>query len=293
MAGGPGHAHLHQFGRALTVTDHLQGKIVHDAVQRRLKSFGDGALHLGRGGLAGGGEEERVGGGRVTVDGDRVEGGIDVARQHLLQRGGGYFCVSEQVDQHRRHIRRDHAGAFGDARDVDHPTIALHDGLRTFGEGVGGHHRVGGHFNRIVAQSKTEIGDFCGDPVMRQRFANDTGGGREDAAGGDLQRIGNGTGHGGDSFIPDTPGEGVGVAGVDDDRRSGPGGNLHSQFRLAIPHASRAGGGAGENPRQRGTGGKAHQHHILAVLVAYARFHRGEFDPGDDRQLWKADGGER
>ena len=144
------------------------GEVAHDGVQGGLKRFGDRAFDLGGGALARGAEQQRVGGGGVAIDGDGVEGGIDVARQHALQGGGGDFGVGEDIDQHGGHIGGDHAGAFGDACDVDRAAVALHGGGGPFGEGVGGHHRVGGHFDGIFAQGGGQGRDFGDDFVMRQ-----------------------------------------------------------------------------------------------------------------------------
>jgi hypothetical protein len=89
--------------------------------------------------------------------------------------------IGEDVDQHRRHVGRDHARALGDAGDLDHPAFALHGCCGTFREGVGGHDRLGGHFNRVFRQRGSEVRDSGGDPLMGQRFADHAGGGGKDA----------------------------------------------------------------------------------------------------------------
>ena len=114
-----------------------------NAPMRGVFDIGDAAC-AAFGCRAGGKQQQRVAGRGVAVDGYRVEGLCRCRRQQALQHAGGDRRVGRDEGQHGRHVRRDHAGALGDAVD-GHLDVAEPDGRgRIFRIGVGGHDRLAG-----------------------------------------------------------------------------------------------------------------------------------------------------
>ena len=267
------------------------GKIHHHPAQARVEGPCGGRTQIGdRCGLAlpGRGKDQRVRGGGVAVDGDRVERLIDIARQHFLKRGRGDLRVGEDIDQHRRHIGRDHARTLGDPCDTDGTAVALDLGHRALGEGIGRHDRAGRHLDPAGIERRGQIRDFRDDPVMRQRFPDDAGRRGKDPRCRYAKRIRHRPGHLIDRGLTGGAGKGVGIAGVHKDRRAAGVIPLALQLRLAVQNAGRAGRRPGEGPGHRRAGGKPDQHHVLAVGVTHRGFDGGELHPRDDRQRRKA-----
>ena len=82
---------------------------------------------------------QRVGCRRIPVHRDRIESLVGNVFQQILQQIGIDRCVGEDIGQHGRHVRCNHARALGDAckgswhpRQINRPTGRL-------GIGVGGH----------------------------------------------------------------------------------------------------------------------------------------------------------
>ena len=175
---GTGHLHLDELGRALAVLDHLLRQIQHHHMQCRREIAGGLGPHIlqRRGlGLARRRQDQRVRGRGVAVHRDRVERLIHLLRQHLLQVRGRNFRISEDIDEHRGHIRRDHARTLGNPGDMDQPAIALHHCTRTLGEGVGGHDGAGRSGNPTGFQLARHLTDHGGDARDRQRLADHPG----------------------------------------------------------------------------------------------------------------------
>ena len=62
--------------------------------------------------------------------------------QRLLQQRGRHVCIGRDEGEHRRHIRMDHAGAFGDAGNGDRCIADLNLPRDRLRHGIGGHDRV-------------------------------------------------------------------------------------------------------------------------------------------------------
>ena len=139
------------------------------------------------------------------------------SRVSALQRRRRDRGVGEDEGQHRRHVRGDHPRAFGDAIDAHRPAFDLGRPRGTLGEGVG---RGDGPrrglpiaFAEVVVQARQSANEAinCGN------LADDAGRRHEHLIGGTAENA-----RGGDSGLLHGPvasraGEGVGVAGVDDE----------------------------------------------------------------------------
>jgi hypothetical protein len=69
--------------------------------------------------------------------------------QHRLQSVLRYARIGEDIGQHRRHVRRDHAGSLGDTRDRHRLAADIHLLDRAFREGVGRHDRARRRFEVV------------------------------------------------------------------------------------------------------------------------------------------------
>ena len=128
--------------------------------------------------------------------------------------------VGEDESQHRRHVGGDHAGSLCDAGDGNGRAVDGRLARRSLGEGVGGHD--GARRCRPVGVSEVVAYPFqvADDVVGRQGFADDPG--RRDKNGIRLarQQIRRGLDGQANRLDSGTAGEGVGVAGIDDERPS-------------------------------------------------------------------------
>ncbi len=115
---------LDELGRAFAVAHDLQARsrsTPSSAARNSASRRSVGACDRGapRRRCAGREQQQRVGGRGVAVDGDGVEGVATPREMQRLQHGAGNRRVGEDEGQHRRHVRRDHARALGDAVDGD------------------------------------------------------------------------------------------------------------------------------------------------------------------------------
>ena len=69
--------------------------------------------------------------------------------QHGLQDVAGDSGVGEDEAEHRRHVGRDHAGAFAEAVDGDVGGAEFDRAGREFCVGIGGHDGAGGGFGGV------------------------------------------------------------------------------------------------------------------------------------------------
>ena len=96
--GGAGHADFDEFGRAFAVADDLMGEVAHHPGQRgleRLQRRGPSTAAAVE--CAGGGDQQRVGGGGVAVHRDGVEGRADMARDHASAAGPAMIFASVKM----------------------------------------------------------------------------------------------------------------------------------------------------------------------------------------------------
>ena len=128
---GAGHPHRDELRRPLSVLHHLMGEIEQqlgeghaEVRQPRIVREPD-ARRAARRRRAGGEQQERVARRGVAVDGDGVEGRVGGGSEDLAQRPGLDRGVGEEEGEHGRHVRRDHAGALGDAVDGDGHALDL------------------------------------------------------------------------------------------------------------------------------------------------------------------------
>ena len=193
--------------------------------------------------------------------------------------------IGKDIDQHRRHIRRDHARAFGDACNL-HGLAANRDaGTGPFGERVGRHDRAGGILDRGFSLACVQLCQFGDDAVMRQRFTDNTCRGRKDPSDRHTGQASHSLRQGGDAGDPILAGKGVGIARVDKDR--GGTGGIAAQLCLTIQHGRRPRGGPGEHPRHHRSWRCDGQHHIGAVLIFYPRRSAGKSHARDHGQVGK------
>lgn len=167
-------------------------------------------------------KQNRIGRGGVAVDCDGVERVTDRARQQLLKGRRGYAGVRYEEGQHGRHVRGDHARTLGDSIERDRGVPDLHLAAKGLGVGVGGHDRPGRILPASGASPFCKAIDDTFELVRRQRFADDAGGGEihlarraphggRDQPGRKLRRF------------PALPaGEGICIAGVDEQRPCAP-----------------------------------------------------------------------
>ena len=180
----------------------------------------------------------------------------------------------------RRHVGRDHARALGDAVD-DHLGVAELDARgRDLRIGVGGHDRLGGAEQRVGAGVRDQRADDARDPRPVERLADDAGRSHEDFVGRRADRLGGGLRDMGDRGRADAAGEGVGVAGIDDERARLP----LVQMRAAPVDRRRGAFGAGEHARDRRRPVEQRHHDVGPPGIANARGDRRKADAGDRRQ---------
>ncbi len=188
----------------------------------------------------------------------------------LQQRGGADRRIGEHERQHRRHVGRDHAGALGDAADRHGRLAELGIGGRDLGKRVGGHDRLGGvekapgaAFSAILSSTPSKLlapaaarrsrpsrqGTLRPACSLPQRSASFAVQRRRGAA--VLAR------------------EGVGVAGVDDQRARA----LPPLSLLAAPldRGGRALRARGVTPATVGALVEQREQHVGAALVARCR----------------------
>ena len=168
-------------------------------------------------GLAGRKDEAGVGGRGVAVDGHRVERAVDQRLQQRLQHRRRDRRVGEHETQHRRHVRRDHARALGDARDRDRDAVEVDGGEGELGIGVGGHDRLGRVHPRTGGEAQRSFARNAGELVCGSSGSPMTPvEARKISSGGDVER-------GARRSRPNSftvslalhAGEGIGIAGID------------------------------------------------------------------------------
>ena len=210
--------------------------------------------------------KQRVRGRGVAVDGDGVERVDDALAQQRLQRRRRDRRVGEDEGQHRRHVGRDHAGALGEA--VDGHVRAAEPRLRggELRKRVGRHDRAGGVGIAVGGGLDGELRHDAVESLRRQRLADDAGRSQKHFGGLAADRGGGELGGEGASLASAFAGEGVGIAGIDDQRPGAraldPGAAPFDRRRRAFRAREHA-GDAGALVEHR-------QHDVGAVAVADA-----------------------
>ena len=193
QVGRTGHGAFQQLRCALAVTGQLAAQMLGDLGQR-----GDKRIVIGRAlgnfcaGQAAGQQQHGVVRGGIAVNRNLVEGGGHDGGQRLLQRGGRDLGVGGHKEQHRGHVRVDHAAALGDSADA-HGLAADGKFQRNFLRmGVSGHDRG----SRVVAaglvggQLGGGLRDALGERLDAHGLADDAGGGRQHVVRADAQLLG-------------------------------------------------------------------------------------------------------
>ena len=214
------------------------------------------------------------------IDRDAVEALVGAPAQQRLQRRRRHRRVGEDEGEHRRHVGRDHPGALGDAvdRDLDaaedrragrelRECVRRHDRLR----GVGPGERVG----PLVA-----IGQHGVELLRVERLADDAGRGEEDLVGTAVRDLRGDLGGEPRRLRALHPGEGVGVAGVHDERPR----RADAEIAAAPVDRRRRAFRAREHAGDRGALIERDVEHVGPVLIADAGRRGREADPDDRRQ---------
>ena len=234
-------------------------------------------------------DQQRVARRGVAVDGDAIEGAVGAVGDEALQRRGSDRRVGEDEAQHRRHVRLDHAGALAEAVDHDLDAVDLGGARRELGEGVGGHDRARGGVPGVGLGLAGELAEQVGELAGVERLADDAGRGNEHLAGRAADRRRRRIGRYDDRFHALLAGEGVGIAGVDDER---------PRFALAQADGapvdgSRARLGAGQHAGDFGAGRQHGEQQVGAALVADAGLGRGKAHARNLRHVGQRGGRKR
>ena len=112
---------------------------------------------------------------------------------------------------------RDHARALEEAVDGDGPLADLGLARGELGEGVGRHDGGGGGGPGVLARRLDEAGHDGRDLLPVERLADHAGRGHEHFVARAAQRLGDRPGALLDRLVAELAGEGIGVAGIDDD----------------------------------------------------------------------------
>ena len=278
-----------EFCRAFTVANDRLREFYRHVADRRTQAFIPDRrpaldLHAGRTSRD---QHERIVGGSIAIDGDRVERLVGHFLQEFLQQAGGHGRVGRHEAKHRGHVRMDHAGALGDAGHGHGLAADLDPPRRALGHDVGGHDGFGGA--RPVRNAQVRL---CG-----RQPGNDSIGGQRlhDHAGGERQHFLGRTSHGRSHRVADLQPAfqaifaraGVCVARIDHHgARCLAGGKvlLAEDDRRCAKAVQR------EHARDGGAGRDAHEQHVLAVGLAHAGHGNAEFDAGHREQALRLGG---
>ena len=230
------------------------------------------------------GEEERhVAGRGVAVDGDRVERAVHRLAEQPVEDRRRQLRVGEDEGEHGRHVRGDHARSLGDAAYGDGSFADPRRGARALREGIGGPDRIRRRLPAIVGQHGREAGNRVRYALDVRAHADDAGRGDRDVARPAAKRGGRGPGGDGDAIGARRSGEGVGVAGVDDQRR----GAAVAQHLSGPQNRRRRRGGAGGDARRGRAPGEIDQKEIVPPDIAFGARAGGQPDARHRRKRRK------
>ena len=193
QVGRTGDGAFQQLGRALAVPGQLTAELLGGLGQR-----GNEGIIIGRTvndfctRQAGRQQQHRVVGGGIAVHRDLVEGRGHNGGERLLQRGRRDLGIGRHKEEHRGHVRVDHAGTLGDGADAHR--LAVHRELqrKLLGVSVGGHDGVGGIMAAclIGGQLGGSLGDAPGKRLDAHLLPDDAGGGGQHILGADAECLG-------------------------------------------------------------------------------------------------------
>ena len=137
-----------QLAGPLTVAGNLLGELIADAEDSGFDRLQVGVRADGSAAAQPEGEDGVAGRG-IAVDGHGVEGLVGGAAQNTFQPAGFDRCIDENITEHGRHIRGDHARPLGNADHGHGPVTGTGGfGLRPLGEGISGGDGGGGGLQR-------------------------------------------------------------------------------------------------------------------------------------------------
>ena len=167
----------------------------------------------------GGEDAQGIVGGGITVNGEHIEGILDIRRDRLLQhlvRDGG---VRREEHEHGRHVGADHADALADGAEPDLFVAEREGDGRLLSDGVCRHDGLGRKraVRLVGGKPLYKLFHAARDGIDLELLPDDARGGDDDVACGDARVIF----HEGAHLLGDLHAvciAGVGVAAVDDDR---------------------------------------------------------------------------
>ena len=184
---------------------------------------------------------------------------------------------------------RDHARTLGEAVEPHGRAVDRRGRGGAFRKCVGRHDRPRRRLPGVRRQGLERTGQRRDDAVGRRRLADHAGRGNENLAFVTAQQPRHGLGRLLDDPPAGSPGEHVGVAGIDDDRPHGA-----ARQALPAPHNRVAGcARQSEDPGDGAVGRQLGNHHVGAPGVPDAGFMRRETHAGDRIHCRKTLGGER
>ena len=159
----------------------------------------------------------------VRVDGDAVEGSLGGGCEQRLKGRWRDNGVGEHEGQHRRHIRSNPSPLPSD--DTGYLNGNVVDDCRrgaALRKRIGRRDRAGCLLPIRLSQILYRAGQSCDQLIGRQELADDPGGRNEHPFGQAAQQAADGGGSVGRGLLAGGPGEGIGVACVDDQRLARP-----------------------------------------------------------------------
>ena len=229
--------------------------------------------------LAGGNDDEAVVGAGVAVHRNAVERFIGNLFRHLLQHGLGDFGIGGDKAQHGRHVRANHARAFGNAGYL-HRVAVAHLPLRAgrFGHGVGRHDGA----CRQAPIHGAGRGQRGHDFLNRQRFQNHAGGKRQYLFCGAACLFRRRFAHLQCVLFARCAGTRVGIARVHHQRADAV---PAEQMPLGHTHGRGAKFVLREHRPHRAFGRQQHQRYIVMLRFFNARLRREKLHTGNEMQL--------
>ena len=206
-----------------------------------------------------------------------------------MQRVGGDRRIGEDEGEHGRHVRCDHAGALGHPGDRYLDAADRRLGRRDLGKRVRGHDRLRGAKEAIGRGFAHQRLEHAGKLLGIERFTDDARRGDENLARAQARGRGGEVRGAFHRFGAGLAGEGVGIAGIDDERA----GLAAAELCAAPIDRRRRAFGFGEDARDLRALIEQREHHIGAALVADARRAGRKSYAVNGRDFGKAFRGER